>query len=120
MTLKDVGYPVKLGSGVTAASAYLLNNEDGEDGNEKHPKFPRGSFCSHHNPKKCCSKFPRLEPIIEEGSESFHTMPKKMLFLVPTFISCVTYFLGLINTINTCYTCFLGFNVSITQAGMLV
>ncbi|AET00255.1 putative transaminase [Medicago truncatula] len=26
MTLKDVGYPVKLGSGVAAASAYLLNN----------------------------------------------------------------------------------------------
>jgi len=26
MTLKEVGYPVKLGSGVAAASAYLLNN----------------------------------------------------------------------------------------------
>ncbi|AES98349.1 serine-glyoxylate aminotransferase-like protein [Medicago truncatula] len=26
MTLKDVGYPVQLGSGVAAASAYLLNN----------------------------------------------------------------------------------------------
>lgn len=26
MILKDVGYPVKLGSGVAAASAYLQNN----------------------------------------------------------------------------------------------
>jgi alanine-glyoxylate transaminase/serine-glyoxylate transaminase/serine-pyruvate transaminase len=26
MTLRDVGYPVKLGSGVGAASAYLQNN----------------------------------------------------------------------------------------------
>ncbi|AES99192.2 transmembrane protein, putative [Medicago truncatula] len=44
-------------------------------------------------PKKCSSKFPRLEPIIEEGPESFQIMPKRMLFLVPTFISCVSYFL---------------------------
>jgi len=44
-------------------------------------------------PKKCYSKFPRLEPIIEEGPNNFQTMPKRMLFLVPAFISCVSYFL---------------------------
>ncbi|KAK7359450.1 hypothetical protein VNO77_01410 [Canavalia gladiata] len=46
-------------------------------------------------PQKCSTGFPRLEPIIEEGSEvSFQcVMPKRMLFLVPAFISFVTYFL---------------------------
>ncbi|KAK7263572.1 hypothetical protein RJT34_31164 [Clitoria ternatea] len=45
-------------------------------------------------PQKCSHRFPRLEPIIEEGSEGLQiVVPKRMLFLVPTFISFVSYFL---------------------------
>jgi hypothetical protein len=45
-------------------------------------------------PQKCSSsRFPRLEPIIEEGPESFQIVSKRMMFLVPTFISFVSYFL---------------------------
>jgi len=45
-------------------------------------------------PKKCSSsKFPRLEPIIEEGAESLDIMPKRMLFLAPVFISFLSYIL---------------------------
>ncbi|KAE9601078.1 hypothetical protein Lalb_Chr13g0293931 [Lupinus albus] len=43
-------------------------------------------------PQKCAHRYSRLEPIIEEGSEWFHIMPKRMLFLVPAFISFVSYF----------------------------
>ncbi|KAJ1402028.1 putative transmembrane protein [Sesbania bispinosa] len=44
--------------------------------------------------QKCSPVFPRLEPIIEEGPEGFQiVMPKRMLFLVPAFISFVSYFL---------------------------
>jgi hypothetical protein len=34
-----------------------------------------------------------LEPIIEEGPESFQIVSKRMMFVVPTFISFVSYFL---------------------------
>ncbi|CAJ2629255.1 unnamed protein product [Trifolium pratense] len=46
-------------------------------------------------PQKCSSsRFPRLKPIIEEGTESYQiVVSKRMMFLVPTFISFVSYFL---------------------------
>ncbi|RDX82766.1 hypothetical protein CR513_36400, partial [Mucuna pruriens] len=44
-------------------------------------------------PQKCSPGFPRLEPIIEETSEDLHIMPKRMLFLLPAFISFLSYFL---------------------------
>ncbi|WJX44572.1 hypothetical protein P8452_31528 [Trifolium repens] len=45
-------------------------------------------------PKKCSSsRFPRLEPILEEGTESLPIMPKRMMFLIPAFISFLSYFL---------------------------
>ncbi|KAG4999767.1 hypothetical protein D0Y65_020109 [Glycine soja] len=40
--------------------------------------------------KKYSLRFPRLEPIIEEGSDNIQglqIMPKRMLFLVPALIS---------------------------------
>ncbi|KAK7284022.1 hypothetical protein RIF29_13773 [Crotalaria pallida] len=44
-------------------------------------------------PRKYSLCSPRLEPIIEEGSERFQIVPKRMLFIVPAFISSVSYFL---------------------------
>ena len=45
-------------------------------------------------PKKCSPKFPKLEPIIEEGSnEGFKVLPKRVLFLLPILISFMSYFL---------------------------
>lgn len=47
-------------------------------------------------PQKCSPGFPRLEPIIEEGPADLGfpiVMPKRMLFLVPAFLSFVSYFL---------------------------
>jgi hypothetical protein len=33
-----------------------------------------------------------LEPILEEGTESLPIMPKRMMFLIPAFISFLSYF----------------------------
>lgn len=45
-------------------------------------------------PRKCCySRFSKLEPIVEEEPENFIVMPKRMMFLVPVFISFLSYFL---------------------------
>jgi len=52
-------------------------------------------------PQKCSYRCPRLEPIIEEGSdEGFYIMPKRMMFLVPALFSFVTYYFLLYNNIN--------------------
>jgi len=50
--------------------------------------------------KSSSSKFPRLEPIIEEGAESLHIMPKRMLFLAPFFISFLSYILVYVSASN--------------------
>ncbi|KAJ7968986.1 putative Transmembrane protein [Quillaja saponaria] len=40
-----------------------------------------------------CSDFPKLEPIIEEGSEfSFEVQGRRVLFLLPLFVSFFSYF----------------------------
>ncbi|KAM0994616.1 hypothetical protein ACFX2I_010099 [Malus domestica] len=38
-----------------------------------------------------CSSFPKLETIVEEGSESFEILPKRVVFLLPVFFSLVSY-----------------------------
>jgi len=51
--------------------------------------------------QKCSNRFPRLEPIIEEGSdEDFYTMPKRMMFLVPAFFSFLSYYILLHNNFD--------------------
>ncbi|KAH1250609.1 hypothetical protein GmHk_05G013729 [Glycine max] len=52
--------------------------------------------------KKCSFRFPRLEPIIEEGSDiqGLQIMPKRMLFLVPALISFGTYYFLLYSNVN--------------------
>ncbi|KAK7399956.1 hypothetical protein VNO78_11154 [Psophocarpus tetragonolobus] len=54
-------------------------------------------------PQKCSlPRFPTLEPIIEEASDyGFQIMPKRMLFLVPAFISFLTYFFLYSNAVST-------------------
>ncbi|CAJ1935677.1 unnamed protein product [Sphenostylis stenocarpa] len=44
-------------------------------------------------PQKSSYGYPKLEPIIEEGSdEGFQIMPKRMMFLVPALFSFVSYY----------------------------
>ncbi|KAG5025039.1 hypothetical protein AAZX31_08G096500 [Glycine max] len=53
--------------------------------------------------KKYSLRFPRLEPIIEEGSDNIQglqIMPKRMLFLVPALISFGTYYFLLYSNVN--------------------
>ncbi|KAI4300032.1 hypothetical protein L6164_033451 [Bauhinia variegata] len=44
-------------------------------------------------PQKCCPNLPKLEPIIEEGPETFEGLPKRALFLLPVLLSFVSYLL---------------------------
>lgn len=44
---------------------------------------------SHQKPSQC----PKLETIVEEGSESFEILPKQVVFLLPVFLSFVSYFI---------------------------
>ena len=44
-------------------------------------------------PKRRCYDFPKLEPIIEEYSEGFDILPKRVLFLLLVLLSFASYFL---------------------------
>ncbi|KAH0995081.1 hypothetical protein GBA52_018945 [Prunus armeniaca] len=38
-----------------------------------------------------CSNSPKLETIVEEGSESFEILQKRVVFLLPVFLSFISY-----------------------------